>query len=470
MIGMVIGKNLCKNLTFIFSSRKEMLRKDMQRRNASKGYIMTNICSLPSIPIVKTMEYLPVADILKLRLVCSYMFVSSQSDAFFKRVKIRINQLSTNDLEVFKNLCDKFVRVSVLQINRFDGDINLILPCIRNVKKIIIHTKQLLQICSECSMINTLAIDVCSLSSEKSVLEEVNFRSLSKLAKLRELSLGVRSGLLQNDVLSTSNLYNILTSAKSISKIKFIGHMNITGPEWTRHLDEKELADEKQVVESLMKVISCSHNIKEWSFSEVYWKGNLFQFPSNISILTWRVPLWFNSACILHTHIEHLRIDGCAFDATNMKLPTLKILQINGDIHNHGNVDKIMDPIDTDGLYLPKLEDLFLCCVKDLFKFEPLLLPTLKRLSLGPIETLKKNPFAWILRILTKCIALSTLIIDRKFYESEDQSLAISESGLKDLLIMFPSLEIKFVGKFQNISISLKNFNKEVRKLRHFLL
>ena len=94
-----------------------MLRKDMQRRNASKGYIMTNICSLPSIPIVKTMEYLPVADILKLRLVCSYMFVSSQSDAFFKRVKIRINQLSTNDLEVFKNLCDKFVRVSVLQIN-----------------------------------------------------------------------------------------------------------------------------------------------------------------------------------------------------------------------------------------------------------------------------------------------------------------------------------------------------------------
>ena len=247
-----------------------MLRKDMQRRNTSKGYIMTNICSLPSIPVVKTMEYLPVADILKLRLVCSYMFVSSQSDAFFKRVKIRINQLSTNDLEVFKNLCDKFVRVSVLQINRFDGDINLILPCIRNVKKIIIHTKQLLQICSECTMINTLAIDVCSLSSEKSVLEEVNFRSLSKLAKLRELSLGVRNGLLQNDVLSTSNLYNILTSAKSISNIKFIGHMNITGPEWTRHLDKKELADEKQVVESLMKVISCSHNIKEWSFSEVY--------------------------------------------------------------------------------------------------------------------------------------------------------------------------------------------------------
>ena len=106
----------------------------------------------------------------------------------------------------------------------------------------------------------------------------------------------------------------------------------------------------------------------------------------------------------------------------------------------------------------------------DLFKFEPLLLPTLKGLSLGPIEVLDKNHFAWILTILTKCVALSTLVIDRKFYESEDQSLAISESGLKDLLVMFPSLEIKFVGKFQNISISLKNFKKEIRKFRHVLL
>ena len=129
----------------------------------------------------------------------------------------------------------------------------MILPCIKNVKKIIIQTNQLIQACNECTVINTLAIDVCSLSSEKSLLEEVNFRSLSKLAKLGKLSLGVRNRLPQYEVLNTFNLYNILTNAKSISKIKFIGLMNITGPEWTRHLDKKELADEKQVVESLMK-------------------------------------------------------------------------------------------------------------------------------------------------------------------------------------------------------------------------
>ena len=62
---------------------------------------MANLCSLPQIPLVKIMEYLPVADVLNLRLVCSYMFVSSQFDEFFKRVKLEINFLSTSDLKVF---------------------------------------------------------------------------------------------------------------------------------------------------------------------------------------------------------------------------------------------------------------------------------------------------------------------------------------------------------------------------------
>ena len=116
----------------------------------------------------------------------------------------------------------------------------------------------------------TLAIDVCSLSSEKSVQEEVNFACLSKLAKLDELSLGVRNNYMQHDVLKTFDLHMILTSAKSISKIKFIGHMYITGPKWRRNRQIEELAGERQVLESLKKVISCSHNIKEWSFSNIY--------------------------------------------------------------------------------------------------------------------------------------------------------------------------------------------------------
>lgn len=139
----------------------------------------------------------------------------------------------------------------------------------------------------------TLAIDVCSLSSEKSVQEEVNFACLSKLAKLDELSLGVKNNYMQHDVLKTSDLHMILTSAKGISKIKFIGHMYITGPKWRRNRQIEELAGERQVLESLKKVISCSHNIKEWSFSNIYWKGELFQFPSNINILTWKGPILF---------------------------------------------------------------------------------------------------------------------------------------------------------------------------------
>ena len=433
---------------------------------------MASLCSLPRIPMVKIMEYLPVADVLNLRLTCSYMFVSSQFNEFFKRVKLQINLLSTEGLKVFKNLCNKFVSIFTLQINSFDGDINLLLPYIKNIKKVIIHTKQLEQISSECMNIINLTIDIYSLSSEKSVQEEVNFACLSKLAKLDELSLGVRNNYMQQDVLNTSDLHIILTSAKSISKIKFIGDMNITGPKWIQYLDEKEQAHEKQVAESLAEVISSSHNIKEWSFSKVYWQGNLFQFPNNINILTWKVPVLLNPVCLLDTNVEQLRIDFCAFDAKNFKIPSLKMLEIYGDKYDHdkyGGGEDLVDPIDVEGLYLPELEDLCVCCVSDLFQFEPLLLPTLKRLSLGPKKTLKESHFAWISRMLRKCVAICTLVIDQQFYKSDNQLLAISESGLKNLLETSPSLEIRFVGKFQNITISLKNFDKQIEKIRHLL-
>lgn len=106
---------------------------------------MTNLCSLPQIPQVKIMEYLPVADVLNLRLICLYMFVSSQFDEFFKRVKLEINFLSTSDLKVFKNLCNKFVSIFTLQINSFEGDISLLLPILKISKRLLFT----LNICSK---------------------------------------------------------------------------------------------------------------------------------------------------------------------------------------------------------------------------------------------------------------------------------------------------------------------------------
>lgn len=69
--------------------------------------------------------------------------------------------------------------------------------------------------------------------------------------------------------------------------------------------------------------------------------------------------------------------------------------------------------------------------------------------------------------MLRKCAAICALVFDRKFDKSDNQLLAISESGLKNLLEASPLLEIKFVGKFQNITISLKNFDKQIEKIRH---
>lgn len=147
------------------------------------------------------------------------------------------------------------------------------------------------------------------------------------------------------------------------------------------------------------------------------------------------------SNIVLDTHIEQLRIDFCAFDAKYFEIPSLKMLEIFGDKYDHdkyGVGKGLVDPIDVEGLYLPKLEDLCICCVSDLFQFEPLILPSLKRLTLGPKKTLKESHFAWMSKMLRKCAAICALVFDQKFDKSDNQLLAISESVLKNLLETSP--------------------------------
>ena len=68
---------------------------------------MTNLCTLPSIPVLKIMGFLAVDDILNLRLTCSRMLELSECETFFKRVNVKVHDLSLSDVMTFKNLCVK---------------------------------------------------------------------------------------------------------------------------------------------------------------------------------------------------------------------------------------------------------------------------------------------------------------------------------------------------------------------------
>ena len=417
---------------------------------------MTNFCTLPRITQLKIMKFLSVGDILNMRLTCSLMLELSKCESFFKRVKIKFSNLSVSDITIFKNLCDKYASVFALKINYFDGDINAILAHIINITEVMIAVKHLRQICNKCTNIKTLTIDVYEIANGNSIAELVDFRCLSKLEQLDKLVIG--EGNERNffhDVIDKSMLYDIFTCTKSISKIKFMGYMKIEGQDFRRH------PDKQQLIKSLKEVISSSHHITEWTFLGVCIKEHIFQFPSSIKILKRRLVRGFDFSFALSNSLEEIGIDGSAVKAKNFKLPNLKVLEIYGDLY---------DPGDMKNLFLPNLERLNMCRVSELTKFEPLLLPTLKTLMLDPTLTLNDKHMKWILKMLSKCVSLLCLVIDRCHSTSLDQSLRVSKSCLIDLLTAKPSLNVRIVDKWQTILITAKNFDVAVKAIRHLLM
>ena len=155
---------------------------------------MKNLCTLPSIPVLKIMGFLAIDDILNLRLTCSRMLELSECETFFKRVNVKIHDLSLSDVMTFKNLCDKYASVFVLKINYFVGDVSVILAHITHVKEMIINVKHLHRICDEC--IQTLTIDIYGLNFfEHEFLagrRDLDLRCLSKLEQLDTLVIGGR--------------------------------------------------------------------------------------------------------------------------------------------------------------------------------------------------------------------------------------------------------------------------------------
>ena len=157
---------------------------------------MKNLCTLPSIPVLKIMGFLAIDDILNLRLTCSHMLELSECETFFERVNVKVHDLSLSDIMTFKNLCDKYASVFVLKINYFVGDVSVILAHITHVKEMIINVKHLHRICDECKNIQTLAIDIYGLNFfEHEFLagrRDLDLRCLSKLEQLDTLVIGGR--------------------------------------------------------------------------------------------------------------------------------------------------------------------------------------------------------------------------------------------------------------------------------------
>ena len=422
---------------------------------------MVNICTLPNTALMEIMKYLRVSDILNLRLTCSCMFKFSKCKLFFKRVNIRITKLSRFDYVLLKNLCESYGNILAMRINHFQGNFTFILPYIRLVKEMIISVKHLQRVCMDCRDIETLVIDLHSLGIYNCVSGN-DFTYLSQLPKLKELVIGVCN--IDRPVLDKSMLYDIFTSTKCISKIKFVGEMVIKGRDFKKH------PDEKQLLESLKKVIKSSNHIQEWTFSHVLVNDDIFLFPNDIKFLVWSGPKYLHFTNSIDSSLEKLVIHSFQSDFSkieNFKLKNLKFLEL--EIYEDSSyADNVINVL------LPKLQLLSLRFKRNLYLFEPFFLPTLKTLILSISAALNDGILK---RMLEKCVSLEFLIIHDTGFQLHRESLGISESCLKHLLNMTPCLKIKLVDvlenrnlKFESITISTENVDKAILKMKHLLL
>ena len=402
---------------------------------------MDNLCQLPYIILLRIMAYLPVDNILNLRLTCQFMYRLTKCKEFYKRISIDVYfKVKSCDVEMFKSLLEE--HGSNLRFKRmyFYNDMNLILPYLSKVEDIWIDTRYLEDICIHCTQIKKLGISLDYLipDTEK---REVDFTFLSKLQKLEELSIGCFKAY--GATLCKSTLYDILVNATTISKIYFIDIYCIAQTNFKKHHCERKLN------KLLIKVIKNASHIKEWSLFNIFCSEKVFEFPDDVRSIECR-----NVNCAViknqpYKSIQKLVTRGEDLCSEEFEFVNLKQLELTGDLTYPG--------LKESAVVCPQLEVLCLREILDIEKLEPFLSSTLKVLELDTRSCSHDNILK---RIMARCTSLSNLtIVDDGW--AWLNNFQISKLCMKSALDSRPKLKIIFSKFLKNdVVFTLRNFDQ----------
>ena len=402
---------------------------------------MGNLCQLPYIILLRIMAYLPVDNILNLRLTCQCMYKLTKCKEFYRRISVDIYfKVNSRDVEMFKSLLEE--HGSNLRFKRmyFYNDMNLILPYLSKVEDMWIDTRYLEDICIHCTQTKKLAISLDYLVPEAEK-REIDFSCLSKLQKLEELTIG--SFKAYGATLCKSTLYDILVNATTISKICFTDIYCIAQTNFKKHHCEIKLN------KLLTKVIKNASHIKEWSLFNVFCSEKIFEFPYDVRSIECR-----NVNCAIiknqpYKSIQMLVTRGEDLCSEKFEFINLKQLELTGDLTYPG--------LKGNAVVCPQLEVL---CLRELFDIEklvPFLSSTLKVLKL---DTRSCNHDNILKQIMQRCTSLRNLIIVDDGWAWLN-NFQISKLCMRSVLDSLPKLKIIFSKFLKNdVVFTLRNFDE----------
>ena len=413
------------------------------------------LCNLPDVVFARIMEYLKSKDALNLRLTCYDLYNLSNCREYFKKFKVKVGELDTERLKSLQYLLENYgiyLSLNFVHVQEFYW--SSLLKYLTNIENVQVSDWQLDDVCQNCIKIKKLMIHLKGSNHDDlySSREKNIFTCLSKLNNLDELIL---QPVEYYYLLKPSILLHLLSSAKAITKIRFIGYFYICE-------DEKDIEDSEVIaMDELQKLIKCSSNLKEWEVQRLVTPNPKYtlMFPYNMKCLDYGP--WCQDFMKLENlkDIEKLAIHGQYFLGLSViNYPNLKVLKI-------GYYKDCEHNLDGKGIYLPKLKLLTLEQVQYLKPFERLLLPTLERLNIMSVVDLTED---FLKLILAKCVSLKEMVIllaNKPIWNFS--KVVISANFLKRMVDSIPGLKIKFRSYYfaDDMIITSKYFDERVLKI-----
>lgn len=346
---------------------------------------MNSLGDAPEIALQKLFQYLPVHDVLNLRLTCSRIFKISRHRRFYERVQICMIKIQPVDLELFGRFCKDFgssVRYKTEGCS--EEQLNLMLPPAENVEDILVNVKYLNHICMNWKHVKNLVVDFSIADDLKE--EEITFSCLSMLIRLTELTIKGSEDYFKKLLLCKSFLQDIILNSKQISKLSF------------RSIDV-----EGKSYDSVRKLIRNANHVKKWSMVNVNVTDSGFFFlPKNIRTLELRHSNCVSFKDYHFDNLETLILEGVKFDNEFFEFRNLKNLEIIGTLRGDGLEGK--------RVICPRLQVLRLDNIYHVENFECLFCDSLEALYVTSVYDMEELDQS---RVINRCQSLRKFMYER---------------------------------------------------------
>ena len=390
---------------------------------------MVRLVDLPNVSLQFVCAHLAVTDVLNLRLTCSKMFQASKCKEFYGKVQICMAKIKETDLKLFQKLCEELAIIIMFNIEGcFEERLEWILPFAKNVRNVLVNIKYLEQACRELKYIKYLVINYIYSDGLKD--SDINFSCLSSAAKIDQLCIKGTVNNFEKLYLYQFMVNDILKYTEQISKIcledidlrKGNGIAKSEDPLSNEDIDLQkgngvaESEDPLSNEDSLSKQIRKSNHIRQWKFKNVITDDDIFDLPSDITVLECRYTNCISFKVYKFDNLEKLVLESIKFENDIFEFKNLKVLEITGHLRDDGLVGKRID--------CPKLEIIRLFKIHHIGSFQQLFTCESKRLHLTIIHDLSNTEISWILQ--------NKPLLNRSFtYNNMEKAYRMSEKEKK---------------------------------------